>query len=678
MAIPGNQEINIGLQNESADSDSLYVAFHKIKGNFSTLFACASPYTNFIGINGITIDATPATGTVIIGNSGGGGGGSSGYSGFSGNSGFSGAGVPAGASLSLQYNDYGVFGGTANIQYSPTASGLVPTAPAILGTQSTPFNGVAASMAQVAHVSSLTNDMIVVDDDLIPNNSIGLGLFRWGGGIEGRPYSFNTPTQVGLLSNWTVSSLSTSKGTIEIVKTDGTLWSWGNNSYGQLGLGNRTYYESPVQVGSLSDWATVSAGTIATGGIKTDGSLWMWGLGGTGQLGLNNQLAHSSPMQVGLDLNWSTVSVGSSFTIAVKTDNTLWSWGSNYYGQLGLGSSGNYAGVSSPTQVGLLTDWLRVSAGYEQTAAVKTDGTLWTWGGNWAGQLGLGDTVHRHSPVQVGALTAWSKVSIGNHRYGSSTAIQSDGSLWTWGANVYGTLGLGNVSSYSSPMQVGALTNWSDISIGYQSIGAIKTDGTIWTWGKGGPLGHGYGYNESSPVQVGLATWSHLSVGGAMMSAISTITSGAPINIGAVAQPFNDVFGTNLSVTGVSTLNTVTTTDLSVVQYTETVFQMPLLGSHYISFSDGTIQRFTTAGDIDLYLPAAVPGKTYVVMIEYGGANSVTFHPSILGVLSWPGGVVPTPTSVLGKVDIYTFMCDINNVTYGRSDGSNFFYSSGP
>ena len=164
--------------------------------------------------------------------------------------------------------------------------------------------------------------------------------------------------------------------------------------------------------------------------------------------------------------NWKQVAYGEYHALAVKTDGTLWSWGQNtdnvgtVWGLLG---QGNTTHVSSPVQVGALTNWKQVAGGGRHSAAVKTDGTLWTWGQNSYGQLAQGDITHRSSPTQVGSLTNWSSISVG---YGHSVSVKTDGTLWAWGYNYYGQLAQGDITHRSSPTQVGSLTNWSSISGG--------------------------------------------------------------------------------------------------------------------------------------------------------------------------------------------------------------------
>jgi alpha-tubulin suppressor-like RCC1 family protein len=372
------------------------------------------------------------------------------------------------------------------------------------------------------------------------------GLYAWGSngngqlGVGNTAY-YSSPVQVGSLTNWKqVSSGGPGAGSSYIctaaVNTIGQLWTWGTNVYGQLGIGaSGNYYSSPVQVGTLNNWKQVSASGWGIASIKTDGTLWVWGSNSYGQLGQGNTTYYSSPVQVGALNNWKQVSIGgaevyaggqSAFgsTAAVKTDGTLWAWGSNAAGQLGQNYAGNY--YSSPIQIGALTNWKEVSVGTGFMLSIKTDGTLWAWGSNGSGQLGIGNQVSYSSPVQIGALTSWKQVSAStnsNHTF----AIKNDGTLWAWGQNNYGQLGTNNTTYYSSPVQVGNLTNWKQVSAGYRLGVALKTDGTIWTWGwnLSGPIGIGVNSATvyySSPVQVGaLTSWKQIAAGEQNVLAIS-------------------------------------------------------------------------------------------------------------------------------------------------------------
>ncbi len=303
------------------------------------------------------------------------------------------------------------------------------------------------------------------------------------------------------------------------------LYSWGKNNFGQLGQNDLVYRSSPVQVGSLGTWSNISVDGQSCLATKTDGTLWSWGRNNVGQLGQNNQISRSSPVQVGALTTWSNISIGNLSCLATKTDGTLWSWGYNYYGQLGQNIAYSI-NKSSPVQVGALTTWSNISAGVASCLATKTDGTLWSWGRNQVGQLGQSDVIDRSSPVQVGALTTWSKVSTNHY---SCLATKTDGTLWSWGYNVYGQLGqnIAYTINRSSPVQIGALTTWLNISAGQYSCLATKTDGTLWSWGRNdrGQLGQSNVINRSSPVQVGaLTTWLNISAG--RYSCLATKTDG--------------------------------------------------------------------------------------------------------------------------------------------------------
>jgi alpha-tubulin suppressor-like RCC1 family protein len=324
---------------------------------------------------------------------------------------------------------------------------------------------------------------------------------------------------VGTLNTWSKISATTNK--TSVIKTDGTLWTWGYGAYGRLGLGNTTSYSSPKQVGALTIWASTSNGTDGWQlALQTNGTLWSWGVNNNGQLGLGNLTYYSSPKQIGALTNWLTISAGYQYALAIKTDGSLWAWGNGGYGRLGLGDVLNR---SSPTQVGALTDWLRVANGYANSLAIKTDGTLWVWGGGFSGGLGLGNTTNYSSPKQVGSLTTWSKLS--GASYGG-TAIKTDGTMWAWGNGGYGQLGDGSVVNKSSPIQVGALTTWLSVSAGYSNHkAAIKTDGTLWMWGRNnaGQLGDSTTVDKSSPIQIGaLTSWASASIGADSTVAIAS------------------------------------------------------------------------------------------------------------------------------------------------------------
>ena len=308
-----------------------------------------------------------------------------------------------------------------------------------------------------------------------------------------------------------------------------SLFTWGTNSQGILGqngpdaIANRS---SPAQIGTNTNWASMVRGysgndTNMSGGVKTDGTLWMWGSNNYGQLGQNQSggpSQRSSPMQIGTETTWDKAITAAAYVgAATKTDGTLWTWGSNSYaGTLGLNQS-TPTYLSSPTQVPGTwgTGEYKLVGGNYNMFAIKGDGTLWSWGHQNAGQLGinLASKVQRSSPMQVGTDSTWSK--LGASTGGNGGCIKTDGTLWTWGWNEYGLLGQNALVDRSSPVQVGTENTWDNITISNRTMMGIKTDGTLWIWGydEWGDMGlNAYQgpAHRSSPTQLPGTTWNNL------------------------------------------------------------------------------------------------------------------------------------------------------------------------
>ena len=312
-----------------------------------------------------------------------------------------------------------------------------------------------------------------------------------------------------------------------VVKKDGTLWTWGRNNNCQLGNGTSTDRSSPGTVaGGGTNWSKVSIGEFSTGAIKTDGTLWTWGNDAFGSLGSGVVTTRNSPATTsGGGTNWCQISMRTRNAAGIKTDGTLWTWGIGTCGVLGNGSVG---GCNSPaTTAGGGTNWCFVNVGSDHMVAVKTDGTLWTWGRNGYGQLGDGTTTNRCSPGTVaGGGTTWCTAAADFYFVG---AIKTDGTLWTWGRNVSGQLGTGNTTSRSSPgTTTGGGTNWCSISAGSEFFAALKTDGTLWTWGcnAAGQLGDGTTTSRFSPdvTAAGGNQWLKISAAGGGGHVVATVS----------------------------------------------------------------------------------------------------------------------------------------------------------
>ena len=296
-----------------------------------------------------------------------------------------------------------------------------------------------------------------------------------------------------------------------MIKNDGTLWFWGANQYGIFGNNNTIDRSSPVQCPGTT-WNSVSLQNIQSMAVKTDGTLWTWGIASNGVLGLNgpDNLHQSSPCQVGTDTTWSStrdnkdkITSGYRNNSAIKTDGTLWTWGRNDNGQIGDNSRTQR---SSPTQVPGTT-WNSNAMMIYACLATKTDGTLWSWGRNESGALGLNDRNSRSSPTQIPGTT-WGSLYISASRY-TVRVVKTDGTLWAWGNNVGGGLGQNNNVQYSSPVQIPG-TNWKQVSVSDDGqTTAVKTDGTLWGWGYNGKGGLGLNntVQYSSPIQIPGTDW---------------------------------------------------------------------------------------------------------------------------------------------------------------------------
>lgn len=303
-------------------------------------------------------------------------------------------------------------------------------------------------------------------------------------------------------------------------------FAFGFNTLGNLGDNSTTSRLSPVDLSGVgNNWRQLSAGGGTSAGVKMDGTLWTWGAGTYGALGSGGTASRSSPQTTTLaGSDWKEVSAA-NFTggatsgrscAAIKIDGSLFTWGYNASGQLGAGSTTNR---SSPVSITTISNWLHVACGSDHMLAVTGSGQMYTWGLNSSGQLGTGGTSNRSSPGTIAGNTFdWIKVSAGG---ASSAAIKNDGSLWTWGGNTLGKLGDNSTAAKSSPVSVsGGGSTWEKVSMGSGShCVAVKVDGTLWTWGSNslGQLGNGATTaSRSSPgtVSGGGTDWKDVSAGG--------------------------------------------------------------------------------------------------------------------------------------------------------------------
>jgi alpha-tubulin suppressor-like RCC1 family protein len=318
---------------------------------------------------------------------------------------------------------------------------------------------------------------------------------------DGTTINRNVPTQIGTDSDWAIIKAFTA--TNLALKTDGSLWSWGNNNYGQGGDGNfgtGVFNTSPTHVGNDNDWVKIASGDFAFA-IKSNGTLWGWGANVVGNLGTGNTDPHYIPFQIGTDTDWNDVSSGASQTLALKIGNTLWGWGLNKSGSLAIGPVNNM--VLVPTQTGDNTaDWEKISVGgCCSSKMIKTDGTLWAMGSGTQGNIGNGNSLDVNTPTQVDEDTDWETMTTSFH----TLAIKNDSSLWGWGLNLSGQLGDGTLINKNIPIEITSNIDWSKLATGLGHTIAITTNGTLYSWGRNdySQLGNGTNVNLNVPAQVG-------------------------------------------------------------------------------------------------------------------------------------------------------------------------------
>lgn len=293
------------------------------------------------------------------------------------------------------------------------------------------------------------------------------------------------------------------------LKADGTVLAWGDNTCGQLGNGTFEDSSVPVKVTGLSNVIAVDTGGSDSGGcsiaLKSDGTVWGWGENRDGQLGNGTRQDSNVPIRVGELRDITAIAAGDDYCMALKADGTVWAWGENHtHGKLGNGSNQDIPRGTFVSVVEMNTA-VEIDASIEHSLAVTSDGRVWAWGGNFSGQLGTTDNEFledRCTPVTLVGLTGVTAIAAGDLH---NLALKDDGTVWAWGSNWDGQLGNGTFSSfYSFHMPVRDLSGVVAIAAGGTHSLALKQDGTVWAWGgnSSGQLGDGTFENKNLPVQV--------------------------------------------------------------------------------------------------------------------------------------------------------------------------------
>ena len=328
-------------------------------------------------------------------------------------------------------------------------------------------------------------------------------LFTWGNNNygqcgDGTTVNKRSPTQIGN-SSWTSIAASKNGDFNFAILSNGHLYGWGRNDLYQLGDGTNIDKSSPVLISSAY-WSQVKAGISHGVAIKSGGTLFAWGHNNHGQLGDNTTIDRSTPVQIGSS-SWTALAAGHHFTLGIRSGGTLFAWGYNGHGELGDGSL--YIPKSSPVQIGS-SSWAAVGAGTFNSFAIRNDGVMFTAGiGDRGENFRLRDIIPRKiGPKEDGS---WVQVQAGmEHAIG----LKADGRLYTWGYNNHGQLGFNDTINRSSPTQLGS-SSWSFVGAGDSHTVAIRSDGRLFAWGVGGhgQLGDNTTITRYSPVQIGSSSW---------------------------------------------------------------------------------------------------------------------------------------------------------------------------
>jgi alpha-tubulin suppressor-like RCC1 family protein len=321
---------------------------------------------------------------------------------------------------------------------------------------------------------------------------------------DGTTTNSTTHVAVSNLTGIVEVAVGTSNHSVAL-KSDGTVWCFGNNGSGQLGDGTTTNRSTAVQVTGLTGVVQIGAGSGISMALKSNGTVWCWGSNSVGQLGTGSltPATSSSAVQVAGLTGVRAISTGSSFGMALKDDGTVWTWGHNGYGQLGIN---NTTDSSSAVQVTGVTGVAKITAGWYHAMALKGDGSLLVWGQDYQGQLGLGTSGSIYPTAQ--ALTGFGPVTSMAGGSSHAMAILSDGTIWAWGDDSSGALGDSpSASSSTVPVYVaGFPATAACVNGGGAGSMAVESNGRLWSWGSNssGRLGDGGTTTRFMPVFIGL------------------------------------------------------------------------------------------------------------------------------------------------------------------------------
>jgi alpha-tubulin suppressor-like RCC1 family protein len=343
-------------------------------------------------------------------------------------------------------------------------------------------------------------------------------VWTWGDNLRGKLgaglNNRNQPTPISGLSD--ITAIAVGQSHALALKSDGTVWSWGENTFGQLGDGTSMDRTSPVQVADLTTVTAISAGNFHSVAVKADGTAWSWGDNTYGQLGDGTNDAQNKPVQVKGNLaTVKSIAAGAYHTLAIDQDGIVWAWGDNYFGELGYGYDQNRLNtpIMATNSIWHIT---QIAAGFDFSMALKDDGTVLTWGLMSRDQSSMYNAVtsgwqeHKY-PVLVTGLDKVTQISAGTSH---AVVLKKDGSVYAWGDNTSGQLGVGTAYdgrtwNQTFPGIVNGLPDIARIGTGTNFTFAVGKDDSLWAWGNNGysQLGDMTVINQPSPVQTKVPAW---------------------------------------------------------------------------------------------------------------------------------------------------------------------------
>ncbi|WP_404425983.1 fibronectin type III domain-containing protein [Nibricoccus sp. IMCC34717] len=344
-------------------------------------------------------------------------------------------------------------------------------------------------------------------------------VYAWGNQTVGATGSrSNSPALISAVVNGIPSAAGISAGSEYslVLVADGSVYQFGSSYYGTAGTGVTTAMRIlPLQATNFIDVLDVAAGQSHAAVVRADGKVYCWGLNSSGQLGCGSIPESYIPVAASGLSNIRKVAAGFLHTLALDSSGAVKAWGRNYNGQLGDNS---YTGRNTPVQVsGLTSGVVQIAAGNSISFAIKSDGTVWSWGMNNLGQLGLGDKVERKVPAQIPTTGGFTSIVSVKATSSFALALKSDGTVWSWGNNTNGQLGNGTTTESTVPVQIPGLYNVTSIAAGSSFALARLSDGTVRSWGlnSNGQLGDNTTVQKLSPISVpGLTGVSEVYAGG--------------------------------------------------------------------------------------------------------------------------------------------------------------------